>query len=71
MQRHRNIKVECIVIANADHEEHCHQRVVRRKGNANRGCSTTCGKDESLEGDEKELHEGDQIARTGIRPMRI
>lgn len=69
MQRHRNIKVERIIIANADQKEHGHQGVVRRKRNVDLCRSTSSCKDESLKGNEKELQEGDQIARTGISPL--
>lgn len=71
VQRHGNIEVERIIVANADHKEHRHQRVVRRKRNVDLGRSTASREDESLEGDEKELQEGDQIARTRIGSRNI
>lgn len=51
MQRHRNIKVKRIIVAHADHEEHRHQCVVRRKGDVDLGRSAASRYYEALDGD--------------------
>lgn len=71
VQRHRNIKIEGIIIAYAGHEKHRHQNCVVAEANAQLFRAAFRGEQESLQCDESELQKCDQIARSRIRSVEL
>lgn len=55
VQRHRDVKVEGIVVAHVNEKKHRDQRVVRTEWDPNIGSATFCSNQESFDSDKQEL----------------
>lgn len=66
MQRHRNVEIKRIVVAHAGHEEHHHQDGVVLQADPGPYRAAFGCEQETLDGDQQELQEGDQIPRSWI-----
>lgn len=66
MQRHGNVEVERIVVADADDEEHHHQIEIVAQPDPWPLLSQFVRANEALDGDKGELAEGDEVSGTGI-----
>lgn len=59
MQRHWDIEIERIIVANADDKKHSHQRQVVFEGNFRLSCAAFRCEQEAFECNEEELQERD------------
>lgn len=68
MQRHGNIEVEGVIVANAAREEHGNKDGIIFESNPGWLSSQAMGEDESFDGNEGKLREGDKISGTRVIP---
>lgn len=71
MQRHWDVEIEGIIIANADHEEHYDQQQVIPQSNRGLFGATFVGENEPFDGNESELAKGDEVTRPRIMSARF
>lgn len=71
VQRHRDVEIEGIVVAHAGDEEHGHQDEVVLETDPRLDGAAFGRVDEPFQGDEEELQERDEVARTRIDPGRM
>lgn len=66
MQRHGDVEVERIIIGDAGDEEHEDEQDIVLETDISLLSAEFLSHYEAFEGDEGELGEGDQVARTGV-----
>lgn len=66
VQRHRNIEIKCIVVANVNHEKHNHQHGVVLEGDFRSSRSTFGRKEKAFQCNEEKLQKCYQIAGSWI-----